>query len=377
MVGNFFSINNFEGLELAKIYFHTGFLATNTSCIQFRSNDIDRMVTEASVVIDKRLPTDFKLAVNFRTEDEIQKIKIIPLKSKDMSLQFTSDFEESSCEMMEFFSNTLTRGYYQATNEPYLNLGDIVSGPRSNLLGLTRNPAFDTSVVPDKSINNMTNNNILSQTRVFSSLHGNNELSQNAHKRTNAEKISGNTNATSADLVEGLLKDLGIHEAENARSQIQTKQINHQSTFLANVPNRQTSVPLTPNKKVTSDTFSDLLGEFKSTLQANNKNRNIGEMKTQIEMPSLEEKVFAWKNGKARNVRALIGSLDKILWEGSTWHQCGMHQLVTQNDVNRMYKKACRAVHPDKNNGTENEELATLIQKELNDAWSEYKKGLS
>lgn len=39
-----------------------------------------------------------------------------------------------------------------------------------------------------------------------------------------------------------------------------------------------------------------------------------------------------------------------------------------------MYKKACLAVHPDKQTGTENEEIAKLIFIELNDAWSEFEK---
>lgn len=44
-------------------------------------------------------------------------------------------------------------------------------------------------------------------------------------------------------------------------------------------------------------------------------------------------------------------------------------QLVTSGDVKKMYKKACLAVHPDKQSGTPNEELAKLIFMELNDAW--------
>ena len=39
-----------------------------------------------------------------------------------------------------------------------------------------------------------------------------------------------------------------------------------------------------------------------------------------------------------------------------------------------MYKKAILAVHPDRQMGTPNEELAKLIQIELNDAWSEFNK---
>ena len=36
------------------------------------------------------------------------------------------------------------------------------------------------------------------------------------------------------------------------------------------------------------------------------------------------------------------------------------------------YRKACLAVHPDKQMGTENENLSKLIFMELNEAWSEF-----
>jgi cyclin G-associated kinase len=133
------------------------------------------------------------------------------------------------------------------------------------------------------------------------------------------------------------------------------------------------------SKKVSHDTFNDLLGGFTATSQSSNETKTIGEMKKKEvmkQMTPLEAKVFAWIDGKARNLRALLCSLDKILWEGARWQQCGMHQLVAENDVNKMYKKAILAVHPDRQQGTENEELATLLQKELNDAWAEYKKEL-
>jgi cyclin G-associated kinase len=40
-----------------------------------------------------------------------------------------------------------------------------------------------------------------------------------------------------------------------------------------------------------------------------------------------EAKVFAWKQGKSRNLRALLCSLDTIIWPDSRWASCGMHQV--------------------------------------------------
>lgn len=63
---------------------------------------------------------------------------------------------------------------------------------------------------------------------------------------------------------------------------------------------------------------------------------------------SFSLKVMEWTEGKKKNIRALICSLNNIIWDGCKWNECGMHQLVQPNDVKKMYRKACLAVHPDK-----------------------------
>lgn len=55
-----------------------------------------------------------------------------------------------------------------------------------------------------------------------------------------------------------------------------------------------------------------------------------------------------WTENKERNIRALLCSLNTVIWEGCNWTAIGMHQLLTPNDVKKMYRKACLAVHPDK-----------------------------
>ena len=37
--------------------------------------------------------------------------------------------------------------------------------------------------------------------------------------------------------------------------------------------------------------------------------------------------VFEWAHGKERNLRALLCSLHSVIWEGSRWAKCGMHQV--------------------------------------------------
>lgn len=54
-----------------------------------------------------------------------------------------------------------------------------------------------------------------------------------------------------------------------------------------------------------------------------------------------------WVEGKKGNIRALLGTLHTVLWEGSGWN-CNLSNLVTYADVKKAYRKACLAVHPDK-----------------------------
>lgn len=88
----------------------------------------------------------------------------------------------------------------------------------------------------------------------------------------------------------------------------------------------------------------------------------------------LKLKINDWKENKTRNIRALLGSLHTVVWQDCNWKQVGMDKLVNADDVKKMYRKACLAVHPDKLMGTEHEELAKLIFVELNDAWTAFER---
>jgi len=127
--------------------------------------------------------------------------------------------------------------------------------------------------------------------------------------------------------------------------------------------------------KVCTSTFDDLLGGFNPTSKEAAQNQTIGAMKKTEMVKSMdpdEAKIYDWREGKARNIRSLLCTLHKIIWSGPRWTPCGMHQLVTSADVKKMYRKACLAVHPDKQMGTENENFSKLIFMELNEAWSEF-----
>jgi cyclin G-associated kinase len=87
--------------------------------------------------------------------------------------------------------------------------------------------------------------------------------------------------------------------------------------------------------------------------------------------------LMSQKEGKKNNIRALLCSLHTVVWEGAKWNKCDMHQLVSAADVKKAYRKACLAVHPDKQGGTDNENMAKLIFMELNNAWSDFENDAS
>uniref|UniRef100_A0A183US88 Cyclin-G-associated kinase n=1 Tax=Toxocara canis TaxID=6265 RepID=A0A183US88_TOXCA len=127
--------------------------------------------------------------------------------------------------------------------------------------------------------------------------------------------------------------------------------------------------------KVTENAFDDLLTS-QGFLSTSRSAKTINEMKRADEIKTLDPisiKIRDWTNGKERNIRALLGSLNDVLWEGADkWTQPSMGDLLTAAQVKKVYRKACLVIHPDKQTGTENEALARAIFTELNDAWTAF-----
>ena len=62
----------------------------------------------------------------------------------------------------------------------------------------------------------------------------------------------------------------------------------------------------------------------------------------------VSERVAKWKGGKEANLRALLASLETVLWEGSGWKKVGMGELIVPGRVKVVYMKGIARVHPDK-----------------------------
>lgn len=66
-------------------------------------------------------------------------------------------------------------------------------------------------------------------------------------------------------------------------------------------------------------------------------------------LSSVVFQILDWIEGKERNIRALLSTMHTVLWEGETrWKPVGMADLVTPEQVKKVYRKAVLVVHPDK-----------------------------
>uniref|UniRef100_A0A8P0P0B1 Auxilin n=1 Tax=Canis lupus familiaris TaxID=9615 RepID=A0A8P0P0B1_CANLF len=150
--------------------------------------------------------------------------------------------------------------------------------------------------------------------------------------------------------------------------------------------------PTHQNKPQTLDPFADLgtlegkqkAADFEDLLSGQGFNahkdkkgpRTIAEMRKEEmakEMDPEKLKILEWIEGKERNIRALLSTMHTVLWAGETkWKPVGMADLVTPEQVKKVYRRAVLVVHPDKATGQPYEQYAKMIFMELNDAWSEF-----
>jgi len=87
---------------------------------------------------------------------------------------------------------------------------------------------------------------------------------------------------------------------------------------------------------------------------------------------AVDEKIARWKAGKESNLRALLASLDVVLWEGLQWKKVSMAELLTEAQVKSKYVRAISKVHPDKipKDATVAQQMvAKSVFAVLNEAW--------
>ena len=93
-LGSLFA-NQFQKVQICRLYFHTGFLGANSNSLRFKLRDLDGVSSNLD-----RFAKEFKVVVNFRPEKEV---KSMPLKCKnaDLGLLFgTKDEMINNRDMM-------------------------------------------------------------------------------------------------------------------------------------------------------------------------------------------------------------------------------------------------------------------------------------
>lgn len=111
--------------------------------------------------------------------------------------------------------------------------------------------------------------------------------------------------------------------------------------------------PAAAKPKITS-AMGDLAPPSASSAEAVRKLREASAAAERLDdekfalIDTVDAKLAAWKGTKADNLRALLGSLEKVLWPEAGWAKVGMQDLVLPNRVKIVYMKAIAKVHPDK-----------------------------
>ncbi|CAN8095680.1 unnamed protein product [Discula destructiva] len=116
--------------------------------------------------------------------------------------------------------------------------------------------------------------------------------------------------------------------------------------------------------------------EAVTRLQAANQAAEAADAEKFALSDQVDARIAAWRDGKRENLRALLASLDAVLWEGSGWKKVGLHELVMANKVKINYMKAIAKTHPDKlpqDASTEVRMIAGTVFSTLNESWDKFK----
>ncbi|KAH3661799.1 hypothetical protein OGAPHI_005977 [Ogataea philodendri] len=137
-------------------------------------------------------------------------------------------------------------------------------------------------------------------------------------------------------------------------------------------PKPASSKPATRPTTKASDKSSNL-----SRVQEHNRKQESLENEKFALHDKVEAQLQNWKNGKEDNLRALLSTLNQVLWPELGWKSVGLTDLVLNNKVKIVYMKAVAKTHPDKLAGetsTERKLIANGVFITLNQAWDKFKE---
>ncbi|KAM7514749.1 hypothetical protein LguiA_004332 [Lonicera macranthoides] len=93
---------------------------------------------------------------------------------------------------------------------------------------------------------------------------------------------------------------------------------------------------------------------------------------------TLDDGIKRWATGKEGNLRALLSSLQYVLWPECGWQPVSLTDLITSTSVKKVYYKATLCVHPDKvqqkGASLQQKYIAEKVFDLLKEAWNKFNK---
>lgn len=91
---------------------------------------------------------------------------------------------------------------------------------------------------------------------------------------------------------------------------------------------------------------------------------------------SLDVEIKRWVAGKEGNMRALLSSLQYVLWPECGWEPVPLTDLITSSSVKKVFRKARLLIHPDKVQGANIQQKYTAekVFYILQEAWEKFSK---
>ena len=112
--------------------------------------------------------------------------------------------------------------------------------------------------------------------------------------------------------------------------------------------------PIAPKPRPKGSAFGDLAPDSAQSAEAVSRLRAANAAADRVDDEKfaladiVDSRVKKWRLGKESNLRALLSTLQNVLWAGSGWKEIGMGEVLMPNKVKINYMKGIAKVHPDK-----------------------------
>lgn len=91
---------------------------------------------------------------------------------------------------------------------------------------------------------------------------------------------------------------------------------------------------------------------------------------------TVDVKIKRWSAGKEGNMRALLSTLEQVLWPDCGWQSVSLTDMITSTSVKKVYRKATLCIHPDKvqqkGANLEQKYTAEKVFDILKEAWTKF-----